>query len=136
VEMIRQMLGPQMAELYKNYSHLDMRGMNMRGLPKKAIIKNIDVAVPEEVFSAESIDVMMFTDGGIANLNETLELFREKTQLNRATIILTHGYFEQKISVFADPRISIHRIEKAEDIPKIVIGETQKNFSHFVQVKK
>jgi hypothetical protein len=131
VEMIRQMLGPGMAELYKNHPHL-----SVRGLPKKAIIKNIDVAVPEEVFSAESIDVMMFTDGGIANLNETLELFREKAQLNRATIILTHDCFEQEIAEFADPRISIHKIDAAEDIPKIVIGETQKNFSYFVKVKK
>ena len=131
VDMVRKMLGPEMAEIYLNNPHL-----NMRGLPREAIIKRLEVAVPQDVFSAESIDVLMFTDGGIANLNETLELFREKAQLNRATVILTHDSFEQEIKNFDDGRINVQRIEKAEDIPGVVIRETQENFARFVQVKK
>jgi hypothetical protein len=131
LDMIGDMLRPGMAEFYQKNSHLDMRG-----LPKEAIIKNVQVGVPQTVFSADSIDLLMFTDGGIANLDETLELFRGKGQLNRATIVLTHGMFEQEIKDISDERFNVHLVERDMDIPNIVIRETQNNLSQFSRVDR
>jgi len=127
VEMVRKMLGPEMAELYRN--HPDR---SLRNLPKEYLKKEISVGVPDDVFKAESIDVIMFTDGGIANLNEVLGLFAEKAQLNRATIVLTGG-FAQELDDNIDPRIKVHRIESEKDIPKLIIDEVRRNLAHFVE---
>jgi hypothetical protein len=121
VDMIRKMLGPEMAELYTKNP-----GQNLRGLPREAIRKNVEIGLPEDVFSAEMIDVIMFTDGGIFNLDEVLSLFEEKAQLNRATIVLTHG-FEQKIE--ESEKINVHRVEDVTDIPNLIIRETGRNFA-------
>ena len=70
----------------------------------------------------------MFTDGGIANLNEVLALFEEKAKLNRATIVLTHG-FQQEIEEIERSKTNVYRIEKPDDIPNLVIRETSRNFA-------
>jgi hypothetical protein len=125
VEMIRKMLGPEMAELYaKNPER------NLRDLPREAIKKEIEIGVPEEVFAAESIDVVMITDGGIFNLDEVLDLFEEKAQLNRATIVLVKG-FMQEVMEIERRKINIHRLDKPLDIPDLLIRETSKNFAAF-----
>lgn len=125
IEMVKKMLGPEMAELYMRNPERDMRN-----LPREAVRKAIELSMGhlESAFSAESIDVILFSDGGISNLNEVLELFREKAALNRATIILTHG-FVQELADLNDDRIAIRRIDEPKDIPHITIGETRKNFA-------
>lgn len=125
IEMLKKMMGPEMAELYMRNPERDMRN-----LPKEVVRKAIELSMGkmESAFSAESIDVIMFTDGGISNLNEVLELFREKAALNRASIILTHG-FDQELADMKDERIAVHRIDDAKDIPNITIGEARKNFA-------
>jgi hypothetical protein len=123
VEMIRKMLGPEMAELYAKNPEL-----GLRRLPREAVKKEISISVPDSVFSAESIDLMMFTDGGIYNLDEVLDLFEEKSELNRATIVLAHG-FGQDLAERMDSRINIVRVEDEKDIPSIVLRETQKSFA-------
>lgn len=123
VDMVRRMLGPEMADLYARSPE-----RNMGGLSREFIKKSVAIGISDEVFKAESIDVLLFTDGGISNLNEVLELFSEKAELNRATIVLTHG-FSQEIADFKDGRINVHRIEDAKDIPKIVLKEVTRNFA-------
>jgi hypothetical protein len=125
VEMVRKMMGPEMADLYLRNPERDMRGLPREAV-KKAITLNMGSI--EAALSAESIDVIMLTDGGISNLNEVLELFREKAAINRATIILTHGY-DQELADTDDERIAIRRIDDPKDIPLITIGETRKNFA-------
>jgi hypothetical protein len=122
VEMVKKMLGPEMAELYANQP-----GRNMEYLPHQYMKKEVAIGITPDIFKAESIDVLLFTDGGISNLNEVLELFSEKAVLNRATIVLTHG-FSQEIADFKDERINVHRIEDVKDIPKIVLKEVSRNF--------
>ncbi len=123
VEMVRKMLGPDMADLYSQRSD-----RNMRDLPREYMKKQLSIGIPDEIFKAESIDVLMFTDGGISNLNEVLALFEEKAELNRATIVLTHG-FEQALVDRKDSRIQVHRIDDLKDIPNIVIREVGRNFA-------
>jgi len=125
IDMVKRMLGPEMAELYLRNPERDMRH-----LPKEAVKKAIELSMGrfETAFSAESMDVILFSDGGISNLNEVLELLREKATLNRATIILTHGY-AQELADMNDDRIAIRRIDDPKDIPRITIGETRKNFA-------
>ncbi|MDD5172002.1 MAG: VWA domain-containing protein, partial [Candidatus ainarchaeum sp.] len=122
VEMVRKMLGPEMAELYSSRPD-----RNMRDLPREFMRKDVSLGIPDEIFKAESIDVLMFTDGGISNLEHVLALFEEKAELNRATIVLTHG-FAQELADRKDSRIQVHRIEDIKDIPNIVIREVGKNF--------
>jgi hypothetical protein len=127
VEMIRKMLGPEMAELYaKNPER------NLGDLPRDAIKKEIEIGVPEEVFEAESIDVVMITDGGICNLDEVLDLFEEKAQLNRATIVLVKGFAQQMMEI-ERRKINIHRLDRLLDIPDLVIKETSRNFATFAE---
>jgi len=128
IEMVRKMLGPEMAELYaKNPEY------SMRRLPREAIKKELSIGVPDDVFKAESIDVLMFTDGGIYNLGEVLSLFEERAELNRATVVLTHG-FEQEIKEFSE-KINVHEIEDEKDIPNIIIEQTKRNFAHFAEAR-
>ena len=118
IEMIRKMLGPEIARLYE----LDPT-RDIRGVPKEAVKKNVSIGLSEEVFRAEHINVIMFTDGGIANLNETLELFEEKAEINRATIVLTH-HFDQTLNDFGGGKIRVFKIDDEKDIPHIVIADT------------
>jgi hypothetical protein len=125
VDMVRKMLGPEMAELYAR------RPESAVGrLPKDAIRKEVSLSVPQfsEAFAAESIDVVMLTDGGIGNLAEVLDLFEEKAQLNRATIVIAHG-FEQELKEMKDRRINVLRVDEDKDMPNIVIKETQGSLS-------
>ncbi|NYZ74495.1 hypothetical protein H0O00_05100 [Candidatus Micrarchaeota archaeon] len=130
VEMVRKMLGPEMAELY---SHRPER--HMGDLRREFMKKEISIGIPDDVFKAESIDVLLFTDGGISNLDEVLTLFEEKAELNRATIVLTHGFAQELIDRM-DSRIQVHRIDEPKDIPNIVIREVTRNFAARVEAIK
>jgi len=129
VEMLKKMLGPEMAELYmKNPER------NMAHIPEAAKRKEIVLPLSqfETAFTPRSIDVVMFTDGGISNLDEVLDFFDEKVELNRATIVLTH-HFDQELRERDKGKIRIHRVEDEKDIPHIVIGATQRHFSAFAE---
>ncbi|MEW6035309.1 MAG: hypothetical protein AB1529_01735 [Candidatus Micrarchaeota archaeon] len=130
VEMLRKMLGPEMAELYASNPE-----RALGHVPREAIRKELELSVPQftTALAAESIDLLMFTDGGIFNLDEVLALFSEKAELNRATIILTHG-FEQALGEIRDPRISVCRIDEEKDIPGIVIRATHGSLSSLSKV--
>ena len=132
VEMVRKMLGPEMAELYsKNPDR------NMGHLPQGALKKELSINMPhlQSAFEAESIDVVLFTDGGISNLEEVLKLFEERAELNRATIVLTHG-FAQALDDRKGGKIDIHKVEDEKDIPGIIIRETQKSFNLLDKINK
>lgn len=126
LEMIKKMLGNEMYELYKSVPE-----SSMRPVPREAMKKEISLNMPqfEEAFTADSVDVIMITDGGIWNLNELLDLFEEKSQINRASVILAHGY-AQEISE-RKGKINVHKIDKPEDILTIAIKEATKGLSEF-----
>ncbi len=128
--MLRKMLGPEMADLYANNPE-----HALGRVPREAIRKELELSVPQltKALTANSIDLLMFTDGGIFNLDEVLALFSEKAELNRATIILTHG-FEQAIGEMTDPRIRVCRIDEEKDIPNIVNRATYESLSSLSKV--
>jgi hypothetical protein len=133
VEMIRKMLGPEAAKLYSENidGRIVPRGIDrMRsGLPHECMKKEVSINLQhiQNAFAAKSIDVVLFTDGGIANLNEVLQLFEEKAEINRATIVLTHG-FTQELDGYSG-KIAIYRIDDVKDIPGLVIKESRKAFN-------
>lgn len=132
IEMLRKMLGPETAELYsKNPERAIGR------VPKEALKKELQLSMSQfnDAFKAESIDLIMFTDGGIFNLGEALELFEEKAELNRATIVLTHG-FSQEIREIRDSRINVCRVDDEKDIPDIVIRAAKDSLSSLSRVIK
>jgi hypothetical protein len=130
LEMLKKMLGPEMEDLYRSMPELDMRR-----LPKEVIRKDIELPMQdfEEAFTAESVDLLMFTDGGISNLDEVLEFFSERAQLNRATIILVHG-FAQDIGEEYGDRIRIEKVESEKDIPNICIKAVNRHLNAFAEV--
>jgi len=123
IDMIRTMLGDKEAEQYKSDPTRDLSR-----LPRSAIKKQLEVAVPDEIFAAEYLDVVMFTDGGIYNLGEVLALLDDRAELNRATIVLSHG-FSQDLPELQGHKTNILQIESEEEIPNIILKETQKGFN-------
>jgi len=126
VDMIRKMLGPEAAKLYGEVPERDLRHLRRQFLRKEV---SISMEHLYHAFEAKSIDVVLFTDGGIANLNEVLQLFEEKAELNRATIVLTDG-FTQELDEYQG-KVKVHRVKNDADIPHIVISETSKGFNSF-----
>jgi len=97
-------------------------------LSRQFMRKEISIGLPESIFDAESIDVIMFTDGGIANLNEVLGLFEERAEINRATIVLSHG-FKQEHLIAEPSKIRVVEVSDEKEIPHIVIRDTQMGFN-------
>lgn len=130
MEMLRKMLGPEMAELYRN-----MPERNMGGLPREAIKKEVALSMPQfqEAFATESLDVLMFTDGGISNLGDVLDFFAERAELNRATIVLVHRFDQADLESY-DERINVVPVEDEKDIPGICIKATQRHLNLMAQV--
>ena len=124
VEMIRKMLGPEAARLYGENPERDLRYLGREFMKKEVAISMGHI---ENAFSAKSLDVVLFTDGGIANLNEVLQLFEERAELNRATIVLTQG-FAQELNEYSG-KIRVFKLDDEKDTPRIVIGETRKGFN-------
>lgn len=123
IDMIRTMLGDREAERYKSDPTRDLSR-----LPRSAIKKQLEVAVPDEIFAAQYLDVVMFTDGGIYNLGEVLALLDDRAELNRATVVLSHG-FSQDLPELKGHKTNILQVESEEEIPNIVLKETQKGFN-------
>ncbi|MFH0737049.1 MAG: vWA domain-containing protein [Candidatus Micrarchaeota archaeon] len=129
MDIIKRMLGPEMAQLFK-----DKPGMDIRSVPREALKKDVELSMPaiETAFKAESLDVVMFTDGGISNLDEVLSFFDERAELNRATIVLCHG-FDQALGSYKNGKIAIEPIESEKDIPNIVIGAVKRHLTAFAE---
>ena len=130
LEMIRAMLGPEMYNLYKSAPERDIRGLG-----REFMKKEISLSMPqfEDAFTAESVDLFMFTDGGISNLDEVLTFLAEHAHLNRATVILAHGYSQDLADDYGD-KINIERIDEPGDIkkiPEVCRRATQRHLNSF-----
>lgn len=121
IEMLKKMLGKERYELYSNLPQ-----KNMYNIPREALKKNIEISMSklEEAFSEEKIDLIMFTDGGIDNLDKVVNFFTERKELNRATIVLVHR-FEQSIE--SKDNVNVHVVENEKDIPDLAIREIQRS---------
>src|SRR3989338_7023501 len=125
------MLGTEMAELYSKHQDKDLRSV-----PKEALKKELEISLTsiEKALEPVSLDMIMFTDGGISNLNQVIDLFAEKKQMNRATIVLTDHYDQNLLS--SKDKFNIYQIEDEQDIPKIVLKDIENNLSLAEQKKK
>ncbi len=135
LDLLEKMLGPEMARLYRDTSDKNLHGHLPQSVMRKEL--EISMAAMREAFSAESIDVMMFTDGGIYNLDAVLTFLSGRAELNRATIILSHS-FPQELGNITDPRIRVVPVEKEQDlknIPSLSIRGVRDHFSAFAEVK-
>ena len=126
VDMLKKMLRPEEFELYKENPEA-----HIRGIPREAIKKEVELSYPtfKKALESGSIDLLMFTDGGIGNLEEVVELFQEAGSLNRATIVLT-GHYPQMVPQELGDKINVYRIDEEEDIPSIVLKDVRRNLDY------
>ena len=126
VELLKKMLKPEEFKIYKEHPEAFIGR-----IPNEAIKKEIELSYPafKKALESGNIDLLMFTDGGIYNLDEVLELFEESNSINRATIVLTDSY-DQFIPSGEHPNVNIHRINKNEDIPGIVLKDIRRNLNY------
>jgi len=124
--LLKKMLRPEKYKLYEGNPEA-----HIGRVPKEAIKKEIELSSQtfKKALESGSIDLLMFTDGGIANLEEVLQFFEEVQALNRATIVLTHHY-DQFIPPTTRPKVTIYRIDKEEDIPHIVLKDIRRNLNY------
>lgn len=127
VNILKEMLSPKEFKLYEERPEY-----HIRNIPKEAIKKEITLSYNtfKKALESGSIDLLMFTDGGIANLDEVLDFFQENKTLNRGAIVLTDEY-DQFISSEEHPKVKIYRISEEEDIPDIVLEDVSRNFNHY-----
>lgn len=125
IEILKKMLKPEEFKIIEENPEL-----HMREIPREAIKKEIQLPyqVFEKALQSGSIDLLMFTDGGIANLGEVVKLFEESATLHRGTIILTHRY-AQTIPELQSDKINVYSIDNEEDIPHIVLKDVRRNFN-------
>lgn len=126
LDILKKMLSPEEFKLYEENPEY-----HIRGLPKEAIKKEVELSHKtfKKALESGSIDLLMFTDGGISNLGEVLEFFEDNKTLNRGTIVLTDHY-EQFIPEGEHPNVNIYRVDKEEDIPGIVLKDVRKNMNY------
>jgi len=124
LDMVKKMLGADMAKLYQDHPDMDMRR-----LPPECKRKDVNLSLPafKKALEEKSIDLVMFTDGGIGNLDDVLAYFEEHSAVNRATIVLTDHY-EQNFTERSNVRV--HRVSDDKDIPNIVLGDIESNMSY------
>ena len=128
VEMLKKMLSPEEFKIYEEYPDV-----HIGNVPRQAIKKEIELSFPsfKKALESGSIDLLMLTDGGIANLDEVLGFVEENQGVNRGTIILTDHY-KQFVPQMKSDKINIYRVEKDEDIPHIVLGDVRRNLNYQV----
>jgi len=143
VELIKTMLekgnvkfgrGRSAEEIAEELKGKSMREIEELGLPRGAVRKSVELnhSSFEKALAGNDIDLLMFTDGGIANLRETLDFFEEQAQPNRATIILSGSYnfgewfdYDSKTG-----KVKIIHVDKDSDIPLITIGQMKDNINN------
>ncbi len=135
VELVRQMLGTEAARIAREHPEQLMHDPAFERERNRFMKKDVNVSLAEEVFKEGAIDVVMFTDGGIANLQEVLYFMNEQASLHRATIVLTHGWvgIDNRQDFVGTEKVNIVRVDDPRDIPKVVIGEARKNLDHYAE---
>jgi len=125
VDILRKMLSPEEFKIYEEHPDL-----HIKRFPNQAIKKEIELSYEtfKKALESGSIDLLMFTDGGIHNLDEVLDFFRDNKTLNRGTIVLT-GNYEQSITE-NHPNVNVYRIDSEEDIPHIVLKDVRRNLNY------
>jgi len=85
IDMLKKMLGNNREDLYnEDPEHLLSRlTPEQRKRAKKKDVQ-INMGTIKKALDVGSIDLLMFTDGGIGNLNEVLDYFESRGTLNRA----------------------------------------------------
>ena len=126
LEILKKMLMPEEFKMYEQHPEL-----HMGRVPQAAIKKQVDLSMPafRKALESGSIDLLMFTDGGIGNLEQVLGFFQETRTLHRGTIILTER-FEQTLPPEKYDKINIYHVKDEKDIPKIVIGDVRRNMDY------
>lgn len=126
MDILKKMLRPEEFRLYEEHPEL-----HVGRVPQEALKKTVDLSLPSfrKALESGSIDLLMFTDGGIGNLEEVLGFFEETNTLHRGTIILTDRY-AQPITEKKDGKIRIYHIKDEKDIPNIVIGDVRGNLNY------
>jgi hypothetical protein len=125
LEMLKKMLRPEEYKLYEENPEA-----HIRRIPKQAIKKEIDLSFSsfEKALESGSVDLLMFTDGGISNLEDVVEFFDETHSLNRGTIVLTGNY--SQVVPETGKNINIYRIDNEEDIPNIVLNDVRGSMNY------
>jgi hypothetical protein len=126
VDILKKMLSPEEFKMYEEHPDMDIRRV-----PKEAIKKDVELSYPtfRKALESGNIDLLMFTDGGISNLDEVINYFEDTQALNRATIVLTDHY-SQIIPPTENPNINVYRVNKDEDIPHIVLRDIRRNMNY------
>ncbi|MBI4095778.1 MAG: VWA domain-containing protein [DPANN group archaeon] len=112
---------------YRDMKDSELERLVGKNVPKEAIEKNLSVDY-EDIAPKPlgEVDIFCITDGGIANLDETLEFLHNSATAARTHVIHVGAYFELKGQFPAD--VSIYRVDKPEDIMNISIGVLHQYF--------
>jgi hypothetical protein len=125
MEILKKMLRPEEYNLYKENPEA-----HIRRIPREAIKKEINLSFSsfKKALESGSIDLLMFTDGGISNLEDVVNFFDETHTLNRGTIVLT-GSYPQNIPQ-TGKNINVYRVVNDEDIPNIVLKDVRGSLNY------
>ena len=108
----------------ENLTEEEVRKMVDRGeLPKDTVqkqgtIKQYDFNETYEV-KQQGIDLVIITDGGLSNLDETMNYLHEKGLLHRSTIIHVNRY---GMTLPKLPNVAYYIVERDEEMMDIAIG--------------
>jgi len=125
LEMLKKMLRPEEFRLYEENPEA-----HLKRIPKEAMKKDIQLSYPnfKKALESGSIDLLMFTDGGISNLEEVIGFFDETHSLNRGTIVLT-GNYPQFVPETGE-NINVYRVDDETDIPNIVLNDVRRSMNY------
>ena len=132
IELVKQMLGPEASRILGDEQNQQNIESILRGDPsgleimRRATKKNVSISTEAmgRMLEGKSIDMLMYTDLGIANLDEVLELCDEKAQVNRITLISNS---EAPESLSSRGKISIYdKVDSIDDMVKITVGSVSK----------
>ncbi len=112
---------------YRDLADSELERLVGKNVPREALEKNLSVDY-EEIAPKPlgEVDIFCVTDGGIANLDETLEFLHNSATAARTHVIHIGQYFELQGQFPGD--VSIYKVGRPEDIMKISIGVLHQYF--------
>jgi hypothetical protein len=128
IEMVKEMLGPEASKILGDEQNQQNIERILRGDPgyhdvmRKATKKSVVISTEAmgRMLEAKSIDMLMYTDLGIANLDEVLLMCEEKSQINRITLI-SNTEAPEGLSRGGKIRI-FDKVTEIEDMVRITVG--------------
>lgn len=135
VELLRTMLGKEADKILgkkgEEEGNLEriLSNPEYRHLTERATRKNVSISseAVEKMLDEKSIDFLLYSDLGIANMGEVIEICTERAAINRVTVFSNEKAGEQ---IKAGGKVAVYdNIKTIDDLVKATIGAVRKSIS-------